>query len=73
VLRSDKDLVERRATEALSAARSRERNERSSVVALGESPNGLVNCGGAWSPSEDTDMSEGFERALVGREDLRKV
>lgn len=44
VSRGDKNLLERRAVR--SAARSRERKERSSFVASGESPNGLVNWGG---------------------------
>jgi D-aminopeptidase len=42
----DKNLLERRAVELPSAARSRERKEQSSLVAAGdESPNGLVNWG----------------------------
>ena len=43
----DKNLLERRAVELPSAARSRERKERSSLVAAGDSPpNGFVNWGG---------------------------
>jgi hypothetical protein len=71
VSRGDKDFVERRAAKVLSDARSRERNERSSVVAVDDPPNGSVNWGGVWSSSEGTDMSDGLERTLVGREDLR--
>jgi hypothetical protein len=73
VSRGDKDLVERRAAKVLSDARSRGRNERSSVVAMDEPPNGSVNWGGAWNSSEDTDMSDGLESTLVGREVLRKA
>jgi hypothetical protein len=73
VSRGDKDFVERRSAKVLSDARSRERNERSSVVAVDDPPNGSVNWGGVWSSPEGIDMSDGLESALVGREDLRKV
>jgi hypothetical protein len=69
----DKSLLERRALQRLSAARSRERKERSSVVASGELANGFVNWGGERRVSEleGADMSEGLDSTLVGRDDLR--
>lgn len=78
VSRGDKNLLERRAVVVPSAARSRERKERNSLVEVGESPNGLVNWGGGASlgwkrPSPREYISEGFESALVGREDLRNL
>ena len=63
----------------LSAARSRERNERSSVVACesGElAANGLVNWGEERRESEGEAAyisEEGLEIVLVGRDDLRNL
>ena len=70
-LAGDKDLLGRYVDQLWSAARSRERNERSSVVASGELANGFVNWGRERRPSEGADMSEGLESALVGSDDLR--
>src|SRR6266850_3089241 len=59
----DKGLSERRrlVQELLSAARSRERKERSSVVASGELAKGFVNWGGERRLSEgEADSSEGL-------------
>jgi hypothetical protein len=67
----DKGLLGRYVDQLWSAARSRERNERSSVVASGELANGFVNWGRERRPSEGAGMSEGLESALVGRDDLR--
>lgn len=67
----DKGLLGRYVDQLWSAARSRERKERSSVVASGELANGLVNWGRERRPSEGADMSEGLESAVVGSDDLR--
>jgi hypothetical protein len=65
---------------ALSAARSSERNERSSVLASETdelAAKGLVNWGeGRWRLSEGGaayDSKEGLEIDLVGRDDLRNL
>jgi hypothetical protein len=64
----------------LSAARSSDRNERSSLLASepGEfAANGLVNWGEeSWRPSEDGAAyisDDGLEIVLVGRDDLRNL
>jgi hypothetical protein len=70
----DRSLLELR---DLSAARSSERNERSSVLAseMGELVSkGLVNWGTAASEGETAYSSEeGLEMDLVGRDDLRNL
>ena len=73
MLSEDKGLSERRLVQHLSAARSRERKERGSVVASGELAKGLVNWGRERRLSEgEADSSEGLlESVLVGSDDLR--
>lgn len=60
----------------LSAARSSERNERSSVLAseTGEvAAKGLVNWGRPWEGGAAYNSEEGLEIDLVGRDDLRNL
>lgn len=69
----DRSLLELR---DLSAARSRERNERSSVLAseTGEvAAKGLVNWGRPSEGEAAYNSEEGLEIDLVGRDDLRNL
>ena len=69
----DRSLLE---LKDLSAARSSERNERSSVLAseMGELVSkGLVNWGTASEDETAYNSEEGLEMDLVGRDDLRNL
>jgi hypothetical protein len=70
----DKSLLELR--DDLSAARSSERNERSSVLVSepGElAAKGLVNWGRGWEGEAAYNSEEGLVIDLVGRDDLRNL
>jgi hypothetical protein len=75
VSNGDKGLAERHLDQLWSPARSRERKERSSVVASGELAKGFVNWGRERRLSEgDINPSSGLlvlESVLVGSDDLR--
>jgi hypothetical protein len=69
----DRSLLE---LKDVSAARSSERNERSSVLAseTGElAAKGLVNWGRPWEGEAAYDSEEGLEIDLLGRDDLRNL